>query len=72
MFGSQAATLRALAESPAVIKVSGIAEERELITTMIECMIGDLDALDNCTGREGAERILAAIRAETHRVGFDR
>jgi hypothetical protein len=70
MFGSQAATLRALAESPAVIKVFGIAEERQLIVEMIERMIGDLDALDQKTGRGAAELIIANIRAEVHRKDF--
>ena len=45
-----------------------VAEERALIITMIEEMIGDLDALDEKSGREAAEFIVSNIRAGSHRI----
>lgn len=71
MHGSFHKVIDALSNSPEVAKASGISEERTLIIDMIERMIGDFGPLDDCTPREGAERIIASIRAELHRKDFD-
>lgn len=71
MQGTFASTLAALANSPEVAKASGISEECTLIIDMIERMIGDIDVLHEKTGREGADLIIANIRAGLHREGFD-
>lgn len=71
MFGSQAATLRALAEDPAVIKASGISEERTLINDMLRSMIESPDALDGFNALDTAEHILSCINREVHRREFD-
>lgn len=64
-------TLTQLNDHPAVNKAAGIGEERELITTMIQEMIDNPDALDGFNALDVAEHILGCIQRDYHRRNFD-
>ena len=67
---SFAATLRQLNEDPAVIKASGIGEERTLILDMLEEMSANPESVFGLDAREIAGLVSSMIRNGDHRKEF--
>lgn len=75
MQGTFASTLQALADSPEVIKASGISEERTLINDLARALGKELDKEEIETGdRRSASDVLSLlvskINSDEHRKDF--